>query len=387
MAADIHSPSQVALYIHIPFCVKKCRYCDFYSLPGHKELLAEYLEALSEEWELVKDYFSLHHATISSLYFGGGTPSLIPEHLWEKYLTPFIGRLALLKDAEITLECNPESFSDTKARHWFDSGVNRLSCGIQSLIPRELQLLGRPHTVRLAQEMLASSALRLFSDLSVDIMYGIPGQTIESFASTTEKILTHSQIKHISAYELSIHDHTPFGRHRYRLPLPPEESVVEMSRILANRCAAHSIVQYEVSNYAVPGHESRHNSSYWNYTPYIGLGPGAHSWIHSHRFGNIPELTTYIHQIRQQKMPRAFAERLTLDMMRTEYIMLGLRTVKGVDTDRFKRITGSNLLTEQQEQKVQELVKGEFLHKDKTGIKPTSKGLLFADALAVQLSL
>jgi oxygen-independent coproporphyrinogen-3 oxidase len=213
--------SSFSLYIHIPFCASKCRYCDFYSDPKLKNLIDNYLKAVVLEWYQIQKNLSPHYQ-IETIYFGGGTPSILSTDQFAFLVKELIEKTNRSLQCEWTLECNPDSFSEEKAHAFSDAGVTRLSFGIQSLDNKELQMLGRIHNAQTALQVLHSPALALFQSINADLMYGIPLQTIDSFTESLLTLIRLPHIKHLSLYELTINDDTPFGRHYRKLPLPDD---------------------------------------------------------------------------------------------------------------------------------------------------------------------
>lgn len=260
------------IYIHIPYCHSKCAYCDFYSVARPAEASA-YAAAVAREWEMRRH--ELGGQTVRTVYFGGGTPSILPPDV--------IGRMASslpLADAvELTLEANPEDVTPEAVAAWRSAGFNRVSIGVQSLVDTELRAVGRRHSARRALDAIAMLQDGGIGRVSADLIYGLPGQTEESFGQSLEGILA-TGVGHLSAYSLSFEPGTRLWRwlEQGRVSEAPEELTEKMYGMLCRATAAAGMCHYEISNFAVPGQESAHNSSYWDgVTPYLGLGPGAHS--------------------------------------------------------------------------------------------------------------
>jgi len=375
----------LSLYIHIPFCARKCRYCDFYSRPYDPALADALIEAFEHEWQLVKNRLLPPGTPIATVFFGGGTPSVLSKQQWTR-LAAFINALPRASDCEWTIECNPESFSNEKARQWTDAGVTRLSLGAQSLNDRELRLLGRCHSASQARTVLRSPALDRFASVSVDLMYGLPGQTAGILRSTLEKVLAYSYVNHLSAYELTIHDETPFGRHRRILPLPGEDARAGMAELITGICQAHGLFRYEVSNYARPGHECRHNQAYWAHGPYVGLGPAAHSYLGGKRLANVSDIDDYCARIATENFAREFEEELSPRMLQQEIIFLGLRTTAGIDETRFERMTGEAFASGKRKDVLCEMMRQGLILHESHYWKPTDRGIMVADGMAERLS-
>jgi oxygen-independent coproporphyrinogen III oxidase len=376
----------ISLYVHIPFCKKKCRYCDFYSIPMEETLAFRYVDAVIQEWRKEKKAHDLGCAQVKTIYFGGGTPSLLSVELWKKLWRGITGDMEMAPDIEASIECNPDSFSEEKASVWVESGINRLTVGVQSLIDRELLFLGRPHDVAQALAVLNNRVFSRYASIVADIMYGLPGQSVESLNSTLDILLQTPCIAHLSAYELTINPHTPFGRHQKILPLPTEAKSIEMLDIIIDKCNLIGMNRYEISNFARSNHRSKHNSAYWLHEPYIGLGPAAHSYLHPKRWANVPDVREYVLNISSHKPPRAFEESIGTSELSSECIMLGLRTIEGISRDRYQSLTGASFDTPERGRVLASLVREEMVVDKEDFIAPTRRGMLFADSLAKRLA-
>lgn len=370
-----------SLYIHFPFCRKKCWYCDFFSAPFQIELRDIFLNALKQEWAISSKKYNLTHKLISTIYCGGGTPSLLTPRQWSSFCNELVKECTLSDNLEWTIECNPDSFSNGKAKFWIQSGVNRLNIGVQSVIDRELKILGRVHTSEQALSVLNNPVLAEFWSVGVDIMYGIPGQTYKSLQHTLKTILDYSLIKHISAYELTFSEHTPFYRHRQIIPLPSEREIVEMNELILSMVRKRGFEQYEISNYSLPGYESKHNQAYWYHNPYIGLGPSAHSYIHPRRFANTRCINTYFSKIFNGNTPESFTEIIDKEKLSYEIIFLRLRTKKGLDENEFFLKTGSYFNNPSRKNVLDELLQEKYLLYNSPFWYLSEKGILLADAI------
>lgn len=381
---DHHQP--LHLYLHIPFCCRKCRYCDFYSVNYSDDAIDDYCSALVLEWESVQRALDLTNAEFKTLYIGGGTPSLIPERAWAILNDGIFRKLRHSSDSEWTIECNPDSFTEQKALRWLESGVNRLSIGTQTLSSRELLTLGRIHDRNRTLDLLSNPVLTKFSSVGADLMYGIPGQSMQSLESSLDALLEHTLISHLSAYELTIHENTRFGRHRRLLPLPSDDQVADMFMLIHQRCVSEGWEHYEVSNYARPGHRSRHNLAYWHHRPYIGLGASAHSFFLGKRWANGSSVERYIDAVRNGMPPVEFEEVLDEQQLAREKLFLGLRTSEGICRKDFIAPSGEEFFTEERHRLLATYVREGFLTYEMDCWRPTPKGLLFADGIATALS-
>ena len=336
------------IYVHIPFCKSRCRYCDFFSTT-QLERREDYAHAIIAEFI---DRQHLLTEPIRTIYFGGGTPSQMPVASLRMILEclldgakrlQFSGRShgelqgATLQargdeigEIEFTLEANPGDITPEKARAWREMGFNRLSIGIQSFDDDLLHLIGRRHTAAEAMQAVATAQAAGFDNISIDLMYALPSQTMEQWQKDVQRAL-HLGIQHISTYGLIYEDGTALTKLLMDNRLQPVDEDLEMRMYdyLVGQLAANGFLHYEVSNFALPGHHSRHNSSYWNDTPYLGLGAAAHSYDGQHRQWNIADLDEYIRQaLAHQLSPEI--EHLSDEDRHTERVMLGLRTNHGV---------------------------------------------------------
>ena len=332
------------IYVHWPFCLSKCPYCDFNS---HVAAQVD-----TDAWRLAFQralaWFAecMPGRTVTSIFFGGGTPSLMPPALVEAVLSDIARHWPLADDVEITLEANPTSAEQENFTGFAAAGVNRLSLGVQALNDEALRLLGRQHT---AQEAVRAFELaqKLFARASFDLIYARPGQTLAAWQAELQEALRLAP-RHLSAYQLTMEPETPFfALHaRGKLPLPDEESALALYDLTEEMLVAAGLNLYEVSNYAVPGEECRHNLLYWRYGPYIGVGPGAHSRIIGED-GMRTALSAERHPARwlQTVLAQGNAgivqeERLTPEQVALEYLLMSLRTAEGADLGRLAALSG-----------------------------------------------
>ena len=283
----------IAIYIHIPFCVRKCAYCDFASFEKKQDVWKEYFEALLGEIDSWKD--KLRTSEVRSVFFGGGTPSLVPAG----YIADVLARLrqyaAFAPDCEITLEANPGTLTPEKLETYRGAGINRLSIGVQSFDAGLLKTLGRIHSPEEAEAAVYMAREAGFGNISIDLMYALPGQTMGQWLDTLKRA-AQLPLKHISAYSLIVEAGTEMHRRveAGEVSIPDDDSVNEMQRMAVDFLAKNGFARYEISNYARPGFESRHNITYWEVGEYLGLGSAAHSLLNNERFANPPELEEYL---------------------------------------------------------------------------------------------
>lgn len=317
------------IYIHIPFCKSRCKYCDFFSTTQLSRR-TDYVEALLCEWN-----DRCHELTeqVHTIYIGGGTPSTLSCLDLEKILQSILLPPTIHHSPhsrEITLEVNPGDVTAEKAAAWRAMGINRLSMGVQSFDDTLLQLIGRRHTAQQAREAVATAQSAGFDNISIDLMYALPSQTMEQWQSDVMQAI-HLGVQHISSYGLIYEEGTTLTtllQHGV-IEAIDEDIEIQMYDYLVQQLTAHGYSHYEVSNFALPAHESKHNSSYWTNTPYLGLGAGAHSYNGKARSWNISDINLYIEQARSHSlMPEI--EELTPEAQHMERVMLGLRTNKGV---------------------------------------------------------
>ncbi len=379
------SASQLSIYIHIPFCVSKCRYCDFYSTKYDSSLADRYIDALAVEWDLVCREKRLNAPQIVTVYFGGGTPSLLSLNQWEKIGGSLLSRFNRDFLVEFSVECNPDSFSAEKASLLLQLGVNRLTFGVQSLCDRELRAAGRVHDAQTALNVLHQQCLKKFHSVGVDLIYGLPGQSINSLSMTLQKLTASEYVNHFSAYELTIAESTTFGRHRKILPLPDEDTVYEMTSVVREYLLQKGFEQYEISNFARKNHRCFHNEAYWDHQSYIGLGCAAHSYLHPYRWANVSDLGEYLEKISQNKLPRSFSEFIDTETLAKEMLFLGLRRSDGIDIRVFEERTGKEFSSLVDMKKIEKFISMGWLQYRNSVFLVTSSGLLFADTMAREL--
>ncbi|MDF1560246.1 MAG: radical SAM family heme chaperone HemW [Bacteroidales bacterium] len=316
------------VYIHIPFCRSFCCYCDFYSVTDCRETDA-LVEALTREAALRSGY--LYTETVDTVYLGGGTPSLLSAAQAERILAAVWNNFSIGNDPEITVEVNPDDIKPGYISSLASLGVNRISVGVQSWDDDRLKYLGRRHSARQSAEALEKIFSEGIKNVSADLIYGVPGMTTADLRQDIEKTLTFP-VTHISAYHLTIEEGTPLHRLREKgkLTETDEETSNSMFMLLISLLMDRGFIHYEISNFALEGYISRHNSAYWKQVPYIGLGPSAHSFDRRSRQWNISDVREYIRSVNEGKVSseREELDRLTLF---NEYIMTALRTAWGID--------------------------------------------------------
>ena len=331
----------LSIYIHIPFCVRKCLYCDFLSAPADTMAQEKYLHALIREIEREAGQYADYE--VQTVFIGGGTPSVIPATWMEKILQTVYSRFQLAKDAEITIEVNPGTVDMEKLTAYHEMGINRLSIGLQSADNEELKQLGRIHSFEDFLQTYEYVIKSGFNNVNVDLMSAIPLQTVESYQNTLKKVLSLEPAPtHISAYSLIIEEGTFF--YENTPVLPDEDTDRELYKITNDILRKNGYHRYEISNYAKEGYECRHNKVYWKRGDYVGFGIGAASLVENRRFSNIRDREQYAecmegagNAIKEQE------EILSADEQMEEYMFLGLRLTQGVSKEAFQRTFGREL--------------------------------------------
>lgn len=401
------SEKRMQLYIHIPFCVKKCQYCDFLSFPADESTQSAYVDALLRE---IAYYGSkCREYLVTTVYIGGGTPSWLREDAIEKVMSAVKREFRLDTEAEVSIECNPGTVTDYKFAVYRRAGINRISIGLQSASDEELKLLGRIHTYEQFLKTYELARKNGFYNINVDLMSSLPGQTTESFYHTLQQVL-RLKPEHISAYSLIIEPGTPFyDLYKFdavkqqagmqTIALPTEDEVYQMTKLTEQVLRENGYEHYEISNFAKPGFACRHNIGYWQRENYLGLGLGAASLMENIRYSNITDLYTYLEQTRDiregfwenesteqsagnhisrvEQIPatnlHASAERVPRKAQIEEYMFLGLRMIEGITREHFTEVFGIQIEAVYQEV-MQRLQEEELLEKRAGRIYLTEKG-------------
>lgn len=380
---------KTGLYVHIPFCVKKCNYCDFLSFPSENangsDMRMQYLKVLKRELQMQKERMSELFNNIDTVYIGGGTPSILSEVEMDELLfglSESVGGFS--KDMEVTMECNPGTMSENKMRHIYRSGVNRISMGMQSTDNTELALLGRIHTYETFLKNYELARKSGFENISIDLMSAIPNQTIESYEKSLKRVLS-LEPEHISSYSLIIEEGTPFYDLYKDSPPVDEDTDRKMYDMTREILKDAGYERYEISNYAKSEKESRHNVKYWSRAPYLGIGLGAASFYNHTRTYNVSDFESYKEKVMSGQAPCEMEERLTKEDEMAEFMFLGLRLMKGISADEFSQEFSTGL-----EEKYGEIIRyhieNGFLQQEKDRIFLTPAGIdvsnhIFSDFL------
>jgi oxygen-independent coproporphyrinogen-3 oxidase len=394
--------SKLGIYIHIPFCVRKCAYCDFLSFPADGENISSYINTLKKEmknWSCICGKYG-RNDSVRTIYFGGGTPSSIDSSCITELLDIIKSSFSVEDNAEITIECNPGTVTEKTFSDYYHAGINRISMGLQSADNTELAALGRIHTYEEFVEAFLAARSAGFENISVDVMSALPRQTIPSYKKTLEKVLAlHPE--HISSYSLIIEEGTKFAQlyREGKLKLPDEEEEREMYYLTNRMLEEYGYHRYEISNYAKEGRESRHNSSYWQGVNYLGLGLGASSLLDHIRFQNTADIKKYMSRwndseriLDRKEIMKNYeeAEILTEKAQMEEYMFLGLRMMAGISISDFdKRFSKS--LEEIYGNVCRKLVKQALLTWEQDTVRLTTRGIdvsnmVFAEFLINELT-
>ncbi len=384
----------VSLYVHIPFCMKRCIYCDFTSGIYDSEMAISYTNALKKELSNIPN-----STPLSTLYIGGGTPTVLQTNLLADLLNHIFDHFDFNKTYEATIEANPGTLDKEKLKELLSSGLNRVSMGVQSFNDNELSFLSRLHTGKEAEEAFSIIRETGFQNAGIDLIYGLPGQDIKSWKKNLMKAVQLNP-EHISTYELTVERGTGLFKLLQSVPdsspLPPlvkgginarpleEDKIIEMYEYTIDYLTSHGFVHYEISNFAKPGYFSRHNLNYWDRGEYYGAGLGAHSFINGKRFSNTDNLATYIDLISDNKSPVISSEDITDQAAFSEAIFLGMRKTDGLIIESLSKRYHKNILTSYQKE-IESLEKAGLVETTssdcsyETSLRLTRKGLLLSN--------
>jgi putative oxygen-independent coproporphyrinogen III oxidase len=364
------------LYVHVPFCRSKCPYCDFFSVPS-LEWAPQWLQGIQQEASHYRELF----APFDTLYLGGGTPSLLTDSQLAALLKCLRSSFDFTAAPEVTLEVNPDDLTRERLKCFRDSGVNRISIGVQSFQDEELRILRRRHSAGQTKRVLEWVRAAGFANVGVDLMYGLPGQTLGGWLNNLEHAL-ELRPEHLSCYQLTIADSTPFGKMlaEGRITALSEEHARAFFLLTSELLEERGYIHYEVSNFALgEPYLARHNSKYWKHVPYLGLGPAAHSFHGNRRWWNVDALAPYCQQLAAGVPPVAECESLTASQVWLETLCLGFRTRSGIELASFQDVPGAAGV-------LHELELAGLLQVQNTRVVPTRTGLLVADSLPLLFS-
>ncbi len=364
---------KTGIYIHVPFCLSKCHYCDFCSrIRADEEIKALYTKRLCEEITACAEKLGEKRPQADTVYFGGGTPTLLRVEQFSEIIDTVNERFGIENGAEITAEVNPKTADLERLKEMRSLGINRLSIGMQSVHDSELRALGRIHTHADFLKSFEDARNAGFENISADLMYGIPEQSIESFASSI-KSLAGLQPEHISSYSLTVEEGTNFARRQSSLNLPDEDTVADMYTLMSGILCDSGYEKYEISNFAHKGQASRHNLKYWKRENYLGFGPAAHSFYGGARYSNSRDVEAYLlgEDIRDSY------EIIGGDEAIDEYVMLGMRLSEGIDICEFERIFDADFMARYGN--TFKRFSPEYIYIDKNVCRFTDKGMLVSN--------
>ena len=366
-----------SLYIHIPFCMKKCIYCDFFSVPYDDTLALKYITAVVHELEIRKGLAS----GLKTVYVGGGTPTTIPAPSLIGLLRKIRDTFSVSPDAEITVEVNPGTIDKEKARALSDAGVNRFSVGVQSFNNNDLKLLGRIHTLEDALKAVAAIRHAGIRNISIDLIYGIPGQTTDDWSHAVAMAKELSP-EHVSAYELTPEKGTPLYEliARGKLKKPDEENIVEMYYHAIDSLARGGYRHYEISNFAKQGFECRHNLTYWNRGEYIGIGAAAHSFIGDRRVKNVSDVGRYVETLQKGDLAVEESVEVSCEEAIRETIFLGLRKTEGLNIRELREDLGIDIVGA-----ASELIDQALFEVEGGRLRLTRKGIVVSNTVITEL--
>ena len=374
------APGQ-GLYIHIPFCHQRCHFCAFYLEIHHARAAEEFVASLLTELRLYGDTGLLGPAPLDSIYFGGGTPTTLSSQQLATILATSKQMFGLTPNAEVTVEAHPGSVTRDSLAHLREAGFTRISFGAESMDQTELDRVGRPGSPLSTVQMVAASREAGFTDINLDLMYGLPGQTLESWATSLQRTMELTPT-HLSCYALTVEDGTHLKAAVQRGLVPPPDEALQnaMEDLAENILSQAGYVRYEISNYCRPGFASRHNRLHWTGGHYLGVGPSAQSYVAGRRFGNVSNLSAYNTTLGSGRLPVSESDQLTLADDSCERLVFGLRLTDGVSL----RETGAlsfPALTE----KVDDLIADDILERNGELVRLTNRGRRYADSVAVTL--
>lgn len=373
---------EMELYIHVPFCIKKCAYCDFLSAPAGEEERQRYVETMIKEIQGYRKKYQEY--CVTTIFVGGGTPSVLSGEQIKEVFNALRASFVIDAQAEITIEVNPGTVTEEKVEAWMQAGVNRISIGLQSVNDEELQMLGRMHTYKDFLNTYHLLRDKGFNNLNIDLISAIPGQTLESWKKTLSTV-AELEPEHISAYSLIVEEGTPFysiygeggadgNLESMVQPLPDEETerfIYEETETILQK---YGYDRYEISNYAKPGYACRHNEGYWRRVNYLGVGLGASSLIENQRFRNFSTYDTYMDAIQNQKLFHEEVKSLSVTDEMEEFMFLGLRMMSGISREEFQKKFGKKIETVYEKQ-IQQLKKDGLIEFVENRIRLTKRGI------------
>lgn len=373
----------IGLYIHFPFCLSKCFYCSFNSQPYNPDLARRYIEAIKREMTLRARNYGLENSPLKTIYLGGGTPSILSHQVIKEIIDISTNIFKLKEGIEVTIEANPDTLDRTKLEDLMRIGINRISIGVQSLSDKYLKATGRSHDADTARRSIMTCKSVGFKNISVDLIYAIPGQRLDEWLETLEETISFSP-EHISVYGLSIDKGTAFYHSLKggKIKITREEDQIDMYLTAIEMLKKAGYIHYEISNFSRPGYSCRHNMLYWDRDEYLGIGAGAHSYIGNRRFSNTGSIEDYISETDSGNM-HSEAEQLTMKDHLIDTIIFGIRKIEGIDLDNLGRRYNIDLPF-LFESTIGKLSSAGMITLSSNRMKLTQKGILLADQVAVE---
>lgn len=377
---------QLSLYLHIPFCASKCNYCAFVSCVAKDETKERYVDNIIEEIKMRAKLCGSKYDVVT-IYIGGGTPSSLPDGCIKRIMNAIYNNFNVKNDAEITIEINPNTITETKAEEYMACGINRYSIGLQSAQPHLLSLLGRTHRFEDFRGAVQLLKRKGATNISADIMIGLPMQKLKDIKETIT-FINMLGVRHISAYILSIETGTKFEKmaEQKRIVLPSDANVIKMYNLAYSELKELGYKRYEFSNFAKEGFQSKHNMVYWNRGQFLGFGVSAHSCVDNFRMANTSSIDTYDYHIKRNEIPLESKEELSIEDAKEETIMLSLRLEEGIDLNAYKLQFGADLLEEKHDA-VAKLVENGFIKIANGRLTATEKGFLVVDKIISLLAI
>ncbi len=380
-------PKGLGIYIHIPFCVRKCPYCGFNSTATDNIPESAYIEAVLKELALLIEEEALHNRTVETIYLGGGTPSLLLPHSVDTLLNTIARSLTVASIPEVSMEINPGTVDKERLKGFRKAGINRIVIGIQSMSPVGLNALGRVHTVEDSLTTFHNSIEAGFTNIGVDLIYAIPGQTHADWLKELFRVVSLGP-QHISTYELTVEEGTPFERLERdgTLNMPEDEAIVRMYLEGSALLKESGYLHYEISNFAIEGYQCRHNLKYWHSEDYVGIGVAAHSWLRGWgcgvRWHNTENITAYMESLKVGRLPRANRVELSAAETLTERLLMGMRLSEGISLGRIKAEFGISL---RESSSWKHLVAEGLLEEDGDRVRLTQRGMLLSNEILALL--
>lgn len=369
----------IGLYLHVPLCRQRCHFCAFYLEIATPARIDAYLSALERELTLYHQQNVLAGRAFQSIYFGGGTPTVIPSLRLAALLDQIRNAYSVAPDAEVTVEAHPSTVTLSDLSTLARAGFNRISLGAESMAPQDFIPIGRPGTISDTEQAVKHVRTAGFSNINLDLMYGLPGQSLASWTTTLQSLLRLNPT-HISCYALTIEDHTKLAHDIAKglVPAPDEALQVEMEEAAETVLGQAGFTRYEISNYARPGYACRHNLLYWTDGDYLGLGPSAQSYVAGNRFGNVADLDVYARQLEKNQLPETDRQVLSVEEQRRDAVIFGLRLLSGVPNSLLADEPGHRAILAQ-------LVAKGLIAEEGTRTRLTPLGRRFADSVASDL--